>query len=127
MPARLPYGCEDGAVEDSYADEDYGPLNGNRRKRMIRIVVFITVGAMLLPGLAGLYSVNAQAAARACAIATSRVAPDADAASAKFTFFGPGVIGWECYALGGFGGDRHIISLGLFPGMATLPTGGTPV
>ncbi len=107
---------------DSQADDR--PLYGPRRKRIMRVLVFITAGAMLLPLLAGVYSSAARAAAQACMIATMRVAPDATGASASFQLFGPGVIGWECYATGTFGGDRHIISLGLLPGLVTLPTGG---
>ena len=117
--------CEDGSVEASDAEINDRPLYGKRRKRFIRVMVLVTVGAMLLPGLAGLYSVSASAASQACIIATIHEAPDATGVSVPFQFFGPGFIGWECYATGTFGGDRHIISLGLFPGLVSLPTGGT--
>lgn len=111
------------------SDKDLGdrPLYGKRRKRLIRAFVLITVGAMMLPVLANLYAVNSHAATKACVIATIRVAPDATGAAAHFELFGPGVIGWECYATGTFGGDRHIVSLGLFPASATLPDGGVQV
>jgi len=42
-------------------------------------------------------------------------ASDATGVSARFEVFGPGGAGWECYATGGFGGDRHVASLGLIP------------
>jgi hypothetical protein len=34
---------------------------------------------------------------------------------AGLEIFGPGGIGWECYSVGAFGGDRHVASLGLIP------------
>ncbi len=114
-------------MEDSDAAIDDRPLYGKRRKRIIRAFVLITVGAMMLPLLANLYAVSASAAANACIAAVHQVAPDAKGYSAPFQIFGPGVIGWECYATGTFGGDRHIFSLGIFPGLATLPTGGNQV
>lgn len=116
--------CEDGAVEDSDAAIDDRPLYGKRRQRLIRAFVLITVGAMLLPLLANLYAVSASVAAQSCFAAVTQVAPDATGYSAPFQLFGPGVVGWECYATGTFGGDRHIFSLGIFPGLARLPTGG---
>ncbi len=116
--------CEDGSVEPSDSGIDDRPLYGKRRKRIIRALVLITVGAMLLPALLNLFTVSAAAAARACTIAAIHEAADASGINVPFQFFGPGLIGWECYATGTFGGDRHIISLGLFPGLVALPTGG---
>ena len=111
-------------MEESDADLNDRPLYSARRKRLIRAFVFITVGAMLLPALASLYSVSASAAQRACMVAVIHEAADATGYSAPFEVFGPGVIGWECYATGTFGGDRHIASLGLFPGLYSLPPQG---
>lgn len=111
-------------MEESDADLGDRPLYSTRRKRLIRAFVLITVGAMMLPLLANLYTVSAATAAQACRVSIMQVAPDATGYSVPFQLFGPGIIGWECYALGAFGGDRHIVSLGIFPGLATLPTGG---
>ncbi len=102
---------------------DEPPLYGRRRRILVRIVVLIAVGAMLLPVLANLYTVSAATAANSCMVATRHEVPDATGASARFEIFGPGVIGWECYAIGGFGGDHHVISLGLIPGMVEIPRG----
>lgn len=111
-------------MEESERELGERPLYGKRRKRLIRALVFITVGAMLLPGFLSLYTVSAAAATRACVVATINEAPDASGVSTPFELFGPGIIGWECYATGTFGGTRHIISLGLFPGLVTLPQQG---
>lgn len=111
-------------MEERDADLSDKPLYGKRRKRLIRAFVFITVGAMLLPALASLYSVSASAAQRTCVIAVIHEAPDATGYSAPFQMFGPGIVGWECYATGTFGGDRHIASFGIFPGFYSLPQQG---
>lgn len=111
-------------MERSDAGTDERPLYSQRRKQFLRAVVLIAVGAMMLPILASLYSVSAASAARACVVATINEAPDATGTRVPFELFGPGIVGWECYATGTFGGDRHIISLGLLPGLVTLPTGG---
>jgi hypothetical protein len=66
-------------------------------------------------------SVASATASRSCAIWVHYVAPDAPGSSARFELFGPGGIGWECYSVGAFGGDRHIVSLGLIPGGPRLP------
>lgn len=111
-------------MEESDADLSDRPLYSTRRKRLIRAFVFITVGAMLLPALAGLYSVSVSAAERQCVVAVIHEAEDATGYRAPFQLFGPGIIGWECYATGTFGGDRHIVSFGLFPGFYSLPQQG---
>jgi hypothetical protein len=102
---------------------DDRPLYGRRRRILLRVVVLVAVGAMLLPILVNLAAVSSATAANACAAATRYEDPDANGSVVRFEIFGPGVIGWECYATGGFGGERHIISLGLIPGMVELPHG----
>lgn len=102
---------------------DDRPLYNKRRTTIIRVMVLIAVGAMLLPILANFYSVGDATAQNACAAAVRYEMPDATGAVAKFEFFGAGVIGWECYAKGGFAGTKHILSLGLIPGGVTIPDG----
>lgn len=111
-------------MEESDADLGERPLYSKRRKRLIRAFVYITVGAMLLPALASLYTVSASAAERACVVEIIHETQDATGYSVPFQLFGPGIIGWECYATGTFGGDRHIASLGLFPGLYVASTQG---
>lgn len=110
-------------MERSDAGTDERPLYSQRRKQFLRAVVLIAVGAMMLPILASLFSVNSGAAQFACATAVRIEAPDATGSTAKFEFFGPGGIGWECYAIGGFGGTKHIASLGIIPNLVTNPGG----
>ena len=122
---RIPFEfvrCEDGAM-DAADETDDRPLYSRRRRRAMRIVVLVAVGAMLLPIVANLVTVSAATAADSCARAVAYAVPDAAGSSARFELFGAGLIGWECYAVGGFSGNRHVVSLGLVPGMVELPRG----
>jgi hypothetical protein len=108
---------------DAETDVDERPLYGRRRRTIMRVVVLVAIAAMLLPLIANLVTVSAATAADACARAVAYEVPDARGSSARFELFGAGGIGWECYATGAFGGDRHVVSLGLVPGMVELPHG----
>ena len=103
-------------------ESDDRPLYSIRRKRMLRAVVLLAVAAMLLPIVASLITASANAAVAACARTVAYSVPDAPSSTVRFELFGPGVIGWECYTAGAFGGDSHVISLGLVPGWVALPT-----
>lgn len=88
---------------------------------VIRTVVILGVIALVLPGIVTTISVSSATAEAACATWVHYAAPDASGSSARFEIFGAGGIGWECYTVGAFGGDRHVASLGLIPGSAKLP------
>jgi hypothetical protein len=105
------------------SETDDRPLYSRRRRTALRVVVLVAVGAMLLPLVANLVTVSAATAASSCARAVAYVVPDARGSSARFEAFGPGGIGWECYAVGGFSDGRHVVSLGLIPGMVEPPRG----
>lgn len=104
-------------------ETDDRPLYSVRRRRVLRAFVIIAVAAMLLPILASLVTTAAGSAAAACARAVAYSVPDATSSAARFEFFGQGGLGWQCYAVGGFGGDRFVGSLGLIPGEINLPAG----
>lgn len=114
---------EDGAMDAADSETDDRPLYSRRRRRIMRAVVLVAVAAMLLPIVANLVTVSAATAADSCARAVAYAVPDAAGSSARFEVFGAGGIGWECYAVGGFSGNRHVVSLGLVPGMVELPRG----
>ncbi len=105
-----------------YDPGDGRPLRGRRHVVLVRIVVALSVVALVLPGVLTTASLNASNAAAACATWVRHLAPDASGSSVRFELFGAGGIGWECYAVGTFGGDRHLVSLGLIPSrIVTLP------
>lgn len=110
-------------MTDHYAEPDERPLYGKRRQTVLRLVVLVGLVVMVLPIVANLYTVTLATAGDACRNAVAYLAPDASASSAQFELFGAGGIGWECYAVGAFGGDRHVASLGLIPGEVAVPSG----
>jgi hypothetical protein len=104
-----------------YDPGDGRPLRGRRGVVMVRVIVALSVIALVLPGVLTTASLNASNAAAACVTWVRHVAPDAMGSSARFEFFGPGGIGWQCYTVGAFGGDRHVASLGLIPSRFVAP------
>jgi hypothetical protein len=104
-----------------YVPHDERPLHSRRRTLIFRVVVIIGVLSLILPGFVTSLSVASATANRSCAIWVHYAAPDAAGSEARFEVFGPGGIGWECYSVGAFGGDRHVVSLGLIPGEPRLP------
>ena len=46
---------------------------------------------------------------------------------ARFELFNTGGPGWQCYAVGGIGGDRHLGPLGIIPGPPNVRPGGVAV
>lgn len=104
-------------------ETDDRPLYSRRRSTALRTIVVLALAAMVLPVLANLFTVNIATANDACARAVAYAAPGAVSSSARFELFGPGGIGWECYSVGGFGGEQYIAPLGLIPGEVVIPRG----
>lgn len=91
----------------------------------MRIMVLICIAALVVPSVLSIWSHFAFIAHRACVAAVMYSEPRATGADARFELFGPGGIGWECYATAG-GDSRHVVSLGLFPSESSLPEPGEP-
>jgi hypothetical protein len=108
-----------------YEPNDEKPLRGTRSRNILRAVVIVGLVCLILPEIVTTVSVASITAQRSCAQWVAYKIPEPTQAEARFEFFGPGVVGWECYAEGGIDGERHIASLGLIPGPANLPPRGT--
>lgn len=91
------------------------PLHGPHRLLILRIIVITGVLCLVLPQAITMVSAASETADAACRAWVRYEAPDATGASARFEIFGPSGLGWECYTVGAFGGDRHVASLGLIP------------
>jgi hypothetical protein len=90
------------------------PLRSPRKTWTLRLVVLLAVLALILPGLFTTVSVGTSNAWRACTYRAALVDPTLKAAP-RFEVFGPGGLGWECYAVDRFGDEIHIDSMGLIP------------
>lgn len=89
----------------------------------MRVIVVLGLIGLVLPGIVTTVSVGTATAQRACDFWGSETAPDATSYSARFEVFGPSGLGWECYTVGAFGGERHVASLGLIPDGRRVPVG----
>lgn len=94
--------------------DDAQPLYGRGRRTLLRVTVLVCVFALVLPGVLSLYSQFDAFAQGACRKAAVFSDPATVSTRVGFEVFGPGGIGWECYATSG-SGERHVASLGLFP------------
>jgi hypothetical protein len=90
------------------------PLRSARKTWALRIVVLLAVLALVLPGLFTTISVGTSNAWQACTYRAAAVDPGLQAAP-RFELFGPGGLGWECYAVDRLGDEMHIDSMGLIP------------
>lgn len=90
---------------------------------VMRVVVVLGLIGLVLPGIVTTVSVGRATAQRACDFWGVQTAPGAASYSARFEVFGPSGIGWECYTVGSFGGERHVASLGLIPDGRRVPVG----
>jgi hypothetical protein len=108
-----------------YDAGDETPLRSARSKTVLRVVVIVGLVGLILPEIITTVSVASATAEASCEQWVTYVIPEPTRSEARFELFGPGFIGWECYAEGGIDGERHIASLGLIPGPAKLPPHGT--
>jgi hypothetical protein len=104
-----------------YEPGDSGPSRSARRLRVMRIVVTLAVAGLILPGVLVTVSTQISTADAACRIVVATIAPDSEAAEARFQLAGHAGPGWYCYAER-FGGTEILIrSLGLIPGLGPVP------
>jgi hypothetical protein len=105
-----------------YEPGDGTPLRSRRMMLTMRIVVVLGLVAFVLPGIITTLVVAANAAQESCRRWVGYEDSGSEAnASASFELFGQGGPGWQCYATGGFGGEKYIAPLGLIPGAPVFP------
>jgi hypothetical protein len=88
----------------------------------MRVIVVLALVALIVPEIVTQGMVVTNGAQAACKIWVNYEDPGAGH-NAVFELFGQGGVGWQCYAVGGFGGGQYIAPLGLIPGTPVLPTG----
>ena len=96
------------------------PLRHERVRTMMRVIVVVSLVALVLPGILGSLAIANRTAQASCAAYTQYYAPMAVASVTRFELFGA-ALGWNCYAQQFGGGEVLVANLGLIPGGARLP------
>ena len=81
------------------------------------------IGLLVVPIFASQARIATLSAQNWCATWVEYEVSEPSVAAARFEVFGPGVLGWECYATRVIGGDRYIGYLGIIPGAPNLDDG----
>jgi hypothetical protein len=97
------------------------PLRHERVRGMMRVIVVISLIALVVPGILGSLSIANRTAQASCAAYTQYYAPTAVGSVTRFELFGA-ALGWNCYAEQFGGGEVLVANLGLIPGGARLPS-----
>jgi hypothetical protein len=95
------------------------PVHSAARVRALRIMVFLGLVGLLLPGLLVTISTQIATADAACKIVVKRTAPDSVGAKARFELTGAEGPGWYCYAQQYGGSEILLRALGIIPGLTS--------
>ncbi len=103
-----------------YEPGDGTPLRSPHMMLATRVIVVLALVALIIPEVVTQVMVVTNAAQESCRLWVRYEDPGAGH-SATFEIFGQGGVGWQCYAVGGFGGGKYIAPLGLIPGTPVFP------
>lgn len=113
-------GVGDYRVTMSANDESERPLYSRRRRNLMRFIVFLAIGALVLPGVVITWSTQLRTAQYACQIAVSYYAPGATSSRATFALVPADLLGWNCHAVMFDGQEFFVAHLGVVPGAPRL-------
>ena len=99
------------------------PLRSPWRRRGIQAAALLGVFLLVAPIFASQVHVASVSAQGWCAKWVSFEVREPAVPVARFEVFGPGILGWECYATRVVDGERYIGYLGIIPGPPNLPDG----
>lgn len=108
---------------DDFEPYEERPMRPRWFRRAIQVAALLGVFLLVMPLLASQIRVATISAANWCAKWVAYEVPEPSVAAARFELFGPGVLGWECYATQMIGGDRYVGHLGIIPGPPNLSDG----
>jgi hypothetical protein len=108
---------------DGYEPFEEKPLRSRRFRRLVQGAALLAVFLLIMPFFASQARVASISAANWCAKLVAYEVPEPSVPAARFELFGPGVLGWECYATQIIGGDRYVGFLGVIPGPPNLDDG----
>ena len=108
---------------EGYEPFEQKPLRSRWFVRGVQAAALLGVFLLVMPFFASQARVASVSAANWCAKWVAYEVPEPSIAEARFELFGPGVLGWECYATQLIGGDRYMGYLGIIPGPPHLEDG----
>ena len=108
---------------DGYEPFEEKPMRSRRFHRLVQGAALLGVFLLVMPFFASQLSVASTSARNWCATWVAYEVPEPAVPAARFELFGPGVLGWECYATHMVGGDRYVGYLGIIPGPPNLDDG----
>lgn len=108
---------------DNYEPFEEKPMRRRWVNRAIKAAALLGIALLIVPIAASQASVAARSAQNWCAKWVAYEVREPSTPDANFEAFGPGLLGWECYATNTIGGDRYIGYLGIIPGPPNLPDG----
>lgn len=97
-----------------YEPQEDKPLRSRRWTLLARGVVILTLVALIMPGIATSASFATATAERVCALWVDVEVTEQNRPLTQFELGGPGMLGWECYAVTALG-KRHVVSMGIIP------------
>lgn len=103
------------------------PLRPRWYRRAIQAAALLGVFLLVAPLVASQWRVASISAQNWCAKWVSFEVREPSVPVARFEVFGPGILGWECYATRTVDGDRYIGNLGIIPGAPDLPDGSVAI
>lgn len=95
-------------------------------RRLIQLAAIVGIFLLVMPLIASQARVANVSAQGWCSRWVAHELSEPSTPEARFQAFGPGVLGWECYATNVIGGDVYIGNLGIIPGPPRVLLGGTP-
>jgi hypothetical protein len=107
-------------LSDEWDDEPVRSSRMEKRARLMKIVGFIALVSMVLPGVLVTWSTSRATAHAACGIAVAYYAPTAPRWQASFNVLPLQNIGWNCYAYTDDGFVLRVAHLGIIPGVPAL-------
>jgi len=99
------------------------PLRPRWFRRAVQAAALLGIALLIVPIFASQARIASVSAQNWCAVWVDYEVSEPSVAAARFELFGPGVLGWECYATKVIGGERYIGYLGIIPGPPNLDDG----
>ena len=100
---------------EGYEPFEPKPLRSRAFRRAVQAAALLGIALLVVPMVASQARISHISAQNWCGAWVNYEVSEPSVALAQFELFGPGGIGWQCYATKVIGGDRYIGYLGFIP------------